>query len=162
MGRFESSAQVANVEAEVTRPIYVLAWEHSGTEELLSASGDITLDGKNYAGGFIRKDGISITEGIGATISVFASAARVMEVQNGTWREGFCKLYYIPASPGDSSTFDLSDAVLVLDGVIDSSRYSSGRVTVKAIHSNFDGNYSPRHLVSSVSNHIPPTGTVIS
>lgn len=159
MSRTVTETQVANIEARSTKPIYVVAWEHSGVEELLSASGDIILDGKNYTGGGI--DVVRIIEGISASFSVYPTTVRVTEIQNNTWRGGACTLYYIPAAISDSNVFALTDAIVVLQGFIDASQYSGGSITVTAIHTHFDGNYTPRHLVSSVSNHIPAAGTAI-
>lgn len=131
-------------------------------EELISSSGDITFDGKNYAAGGLATD-VLLEEGFGATISVFASPSRVMQSQNGNWRGGSCKIYFVPASSKDPSIFDLSAAILMLDGSIDDSQFqdTSGRVTVSVAHANFDGEYTPRHLISAVSHHIVASGTAI-
>ena len=159
MPRDLSSTQIAALEAPATRPIVVVAWEHSGAEELVSCSGDITLDGKNYTAGDMSVK--EVNDDSSATVHVPATSARITEVQNGTWRGGTCKIYLIPASPSDSPIFTAGQSILVLDGIIKSSQFSGNKVSAQIIHTNFDGNYSPRDIIDSASNHVPAIGSQI-
>ena len=100
MPRDLTVAQQANAEAASTRPVHVIAWEHSGSEELLSCTGDIILDSKLYTAGGLKVS--SIQDDKAATITLPATSARIAEIQNNDWRGGTCKIYAIPAAPGDS------------------------------------------------------------
>lgn len=158
MPKTYTDTQLTNVEAMATKPVQVVMWGHSGVEELLSCSGDIVFDGQAYVPGI---EIVNIQDSRTATLKVPGDTDRVGEVQNGTYRGQACKIYAIPASPGDGGIYLLSEAVLQIDGIIDKSVYRAGTVTVTVIHKNLTGNLTPRHLMDAVANHIPPAGTQI-
>jgi len=161
MPSFLTGAQFTKVAAESTKPIYVMEWYHSGLPEYLSASGDVVFNGVNYAGGYFNLDEIAIGET--AKISAHASLDRIKESIDGSWRGGrTCRIYGIPALPGDSGVYALEDGILLLDGVIDSSSTNGKRVTVSIIHKFMAASYTPRLNCSELSAFIPPAGTVLS
>ena len=98
MPRTLSSDQLSNVQQAVTRPVYLVDWEHAGTQELIACtSGDVVYDGMTFSAADLRV--VSIDGGRTATLSMPASATRNTEVQNGTWRMGACTIYLVPAPP---------------------------------------------------------------
>jgi hypothetical protein len=161
MPRTLTSDQLSNVQQEATRPVYLVDWEHSGTQELIACtSGAVVYDGMTFNAGDLKV--VSIDGGKSAQLSMPASPTRGMEVQNGTWRMGYCKIYLVPALPGDTLTFVEADGLLVLDGEIRSSALSGNSIGV-SVQSTSDGVIlSPRHTFDAVSNHLPAAGTIIS
>jgi len=157
--RVLTSTQQTNVDAAATRPVYVVAWEHSGVEELLSCAGDIILDSKVYTAGGLNVGGIQ--DGRSATITLPATSTRIAEIQNNAWRGGTCKIYAVPASPSDSGIYIAAESILMMNGVITASRFRGETISVNIIHVNLDGDYSPRDLLDDVCNHIPAPGTQI-
>lgn len=156
-----SSSQRVNLDLTATRPVYVARIAHSGFEELLSGTGRVVFDGEIYAAGGISIK--SITDNQTATLELPVTAARMGDIQNGTWRNGVCKIYAIPASPDDDGEFEASAGMLVLDGFIDSSNYSGGdRITCNATQTGMGRNLTPRNTLSEVCNHINPPGTVLA
>jgi len=149
--------QQDNAELASTRPVHIVAWEHSGVEELLSCTGDITLSGQVYTAGGLKIG--SILDGKSATITLPATSTRITEIQNNTWRGGTCKIYAIPSVPGDSGIY--TESILQIDGVIQASNLQGETIRVSIIHTNLDGNYSPRDLLDDVSSHAPAAGTNI-
>ena len=145
--------------ATSTRPINLIRWEHSGILELLSCSGPIVFNSEAYTEGGARIQ--SIQDGRSATLSTPATTARIAEVVSGNWRNGICQIYAIPGLPGDGLTYTLSEAVLQLDGMIVSSRFSGDDITLSILHKYSKG-YTPPNLISEVCHHIPPAGTIIS
>jgi hypothetical protein len=161
MARNLTAVQYNNLVATATRPINLVRWEHSGMLELLSCSGDITFGGEMYSAGGVEVD--SIEDGRTATLSLPATPARVAEVINGNWRNGkICKIFAVPGLPEDDGDYALSQGILVLDGVIDSSQYANGMITVNAIHRYLRGNLTPRTSFNELSTHIPPSGTMLT
>ena len=107
MARTLNSTQQTNVEAGSTRPIYLVEWQHAGTTEYLSCSGDVTYDGQLYSEG-----GLTITsleDSKTATLVLPATATRVTQIQNNDWRLGICKITAILAAPSDTPTYSASD-----------------------------------------------------
>ena len=160
MPRDLTEAQLANLELASTRPVYCVWLEHSGSAELLSSSGPVVYNTLPFVGGGVNVK--KIVDSRNATLTLSASATRIAEVQNGTWRNGRCIIYAIPADPGEDSIYTAEEGVTLLDGVIDDSKYSDDVITIQAIHSNLDGNLTPRNTYDEVANHIPAPGTVIA
>ena len=157
MARFLTSTKQANVEAGATRPAYLVEWQHGSSTEYLSCSGDITYDGQLYTEG-----GLTITsleDGKTATIVLPATAARVTEIQDSTWRLGVCKITAILASPGDSPTYAASDGDLMLDGVIEQSSFSGETISVTAKCKYYRGALVPRFTFDDVITSVPPVGS---
>lgn len=155
-----TAGQLSNVGGANTRPINIVSIEHSGSIELLSCSGELSYDGDTYAGGGINIRRIENNRS--ATLTLPATATRITESQNGTWRGGTCKIYAIPALPTDSNIFVLADGLLILDGVISTSSFATDRITVTVVHSNLDGNYTPRNLIDEACNHVPSPGSILT
>jgi hypothetical protein len=154
-------AQLAAASADITRPIYLVCLEHAGVEELLSSSGDVVFDGQNYLAGGIAVSGISNTRS--ATLTLPWSATRVTEIQNGSYRGGKCKIWYIPGVPSDTDLiFDAEDGVLVMDGEIRSSRFSGDSVSIAVTHINNGNVFTPRNTLKQVTNFALPPGTLIT
>ncbi len=153
-------AQLAAVDLPSTRPVMLVRLDHSGTQELLSCSGNIEFDGELYTAGGVSID--SVSDGSAASLSLPATPERVAEVQNGTWRHAVCKIYAVPAVPGDSGSYVTADAILMLDGVIMASSFSGGKVSVSAIQRSLDGSNTPRNTISEVASHIPPPGSILT
>lgn len=143
-----------------TRPIYVIRWEHSGTTELISCSGDITFNEEFYTPAGVAV--LDLSDGLSATIELIPDAARVSEVIGGNWRNGkTCKIYAIPGVPGSEKYYTLEEAFLVMDGVIEDSELSGGRITVTVRHKYIGRNLTPRYNCSEVSTILPAAGTVL-
>lgn len=154
-----TDAHLANMMEVVTRPIYLLQLNHSGTVEYLSCSGECTFDSQVYTPG-----GASIGNVVNAkeaTVVVPNSPARVDELQTNAWRDGICKLYYIPALPADGNAFVVADAILMLDGIIDSSGLRGETLNIVAKNKWLTGNMSPVYTFDQVCNHIPPAGSTL-
>jgi hypothetical protein len=161
MPAFLSDAQFEKVAQQSTKPIYVIEWYHAGTAEYLSASSTVVYNGISYVGGSIRLDDIAMGET--ARISAHASTERIKESIDGSWRGGrTCRIYGIPALPGDSGVYALEDGILLLDGVIDSSSTNGKNVTVSVVHKFIAASYTPRLNCSELSARIPPAGTVLT
>jgi len=162
MARELTSTQQSNVEAGATRPIYLVEWNHSGTVEYLSCSGDV-LYGDGSPNQTYSAGGITIArleDSKTATLILPATAARVAEIQNNTWRTGICKITAILAAPGDSPVYAAADGLLVLDGVIESSSFSGETVTVTAKSKYYTGALIPRFTYDDVVTSAPAVGTV--
>jgi hypothetical protein len=149
-----------NLSAEATRPIYLVAWEHSGSEELLSCAGEVIFDSQTFTAGGLRVTQISDSRS--ATLSLPATSTRVTETQNGTWRGGACKIWQIPASPSDGDTFDAEDGILLIDGEIRSSAFAGEDISVSVSHRTLSQKLTPRHTVDAVTAFCPAPGTIIS
>jgi hypothetical protein len=154
-------AQFTNSSADSTRPVYLVQLQHSGTIEYLSSSGEVTLDGIDYRAGIVTVT--SIENNRSATVTIPATIQRTLECSSGSWR-GYklCKIYGVPAMPGDSAAYVSADAILLLDGVIDDSRLSNMTVTVRAIHKYAAAVYTPRLNCSELSPHIAPAGSLFT
>jgi len=153
-------AKFSNAAAPSTRPVRLVRWEHSGALELLSCSGDITYNGEIFTAGGVNV--LSVEDGRRATLSLPATPERVQEVINGNWRNGkICQIYAVPGLPADDGVYELEEGLLELDGIIDSSQYSGGTITINAVHKYLKGNLTPRTTFNAFSVHILPAGTVI-
>lgn len=154
-----TDAQQIKLEATTTRPVNIIRWEHSGTIELISCSGNIIFNGENYTGGGANI--ASIKDGRNATLSTPATKARIAELLAGNWRNGICQIYAIPSVPADGTSYALGEGLLQLDGMIATSRLSGGEITVTALHRYSQGN-TPRNTIGEVASHIPPPGTILT
>lgn len=153
--------QLSASSAEITRPIYIVALEHAGVEELLSSSGDVVYDGQNYLAGGVTVSGISNTRA--ATLTLPWSTTRMTEIQNGSYRGGSCKIWYIPGVPSDADLiFDAEDGILIMDGEIRSSRFSGDTVTLSVTHINNGNVFTPRNTLKQVTSFSLPPGTLIT
>lgn len=159
MPRNATEAQVDNLDLPSTRPIYCVWLEHSGSAELLSSSGPVVFNTLPFQGGGVNVK--RILDSHSATLVLPATATRNAEVQNGTWRNGRCVIYAVPAAPSDGNVFTGDEGFVLLDGIIDDSKLADDRVTLQVIHTNLDGNYTPRNTADEVCNHIPAPGTVL-
>jgi len=159
MPRTLTESQSSYLGQESSRPINVVKWEHSGSEELLSCSGDVVFNSEAYSAGGLNISVIRNSHS--ATITLPATPARIAEVQNGTWRNGTCLIYAIPSDVSRTGNHASTEGVLQIDGIIVSSRYSGNEIAVSVIHKNLDGNYTPRNIADEVCNHIPPPGTLL-
>lgn len=148
--------QVKNTLLTVTKPVYLVQLNHSGTVEYLSCSGSVTFDSQDYDAGGCNIRRLRLYES--ASIELSASATRIAEVQNYDWRGGICKVYYIPAASGDSLSFNAADAALLLDGVIDTSSFSGEKIKIEAVHKYTVGNMAPGLLFNHFCNHLPAIG----
>jgi hypothetical protein len=159
MARTLTATQQTNVDAAATRPIYIIEWTHSGSTEYLSVTGDITYGGQAYTQG-----GVNISQIIDsdvATLTMPATSTRITEVQDATWRQGTCVIRTILGAPGDSGTYTASpdQALVIMDGNIQSSRLNGEVITVTVKNKYFAGALCPRLRLDQVANHIPPVGT---
>lgn len=156
-----TDSQRAAVDPGATKPLFVCEIAHSGTPELLSASGEVVYDGRIFAAGGCRVTAIS--DASSATIELPWSPARVNEVETGAWRNGICKIWAIPALPDDvEQVYGAADGILMLDGQIKSSGFSGDRISVNATHVSALARLSPRHTFEAVCNHIPAAGSTIT
>lgn len=160
-----SSGQLTNLAASQTRPIFIVEWQHSGSTEYISCSGDITYGGQVYvsANSSPNYGGVNISRIEGsktATLTLPATSTRITEVQNGTWRQGTCIIRAIPGLPGDSGTYTSSpeQGILILDGIIESSSFSGEIITVQAKCKYYSGDIFPFLQLSEVANWIPAVG----
>ncbi len=155
-----TTTQFNNARAVSTRPVKLIRWEHSGALELLSGSGDISLDGELYEpGGFFT---VSTEDGRTGSLTMPATPARVAECYSGNWRNGkICQIYSVPGLPSDDGLYTLAEAILELDGIIDSSSASGGILTVSAVHWSLRGNITPRTSCNEFSQLIPAANTLV-
>ena len=155
-----TTTQWSNTGEVSTRPVRVVRWEHSGSLELLSESGDIEFNGELFGAGGILS--LSVDDGRRATITLNGTTARIAESVAGRWRTGkICQVYAIPALPEDAGVYDLEDGLLLLDGIIDGSDYSGGVVTVRVVHKHLRGNLTPRQTFNLYSEYIPNAGALV-
>lgn len=148
-----------NLEADSTRPINLVRWEHAGFLELLSCSGeDITLNGEIYVSGGVNIS--SIKDGRTATLTEPSNPTRTAQVQNDTWRNGICQIYAIPAVPGNGTTYTSAEAVMQLDGLIDTSKDARGKITVAVVH-RFSTGFTPRNTIDEIADYLPAPGTIL-
>ena len=157
MARTLNSTQQTNVEAGSTRPIYLVEWQHAGTTEYLSCSGDVTYDGQLYSEG-----GLTITsleDSKTATLVLPATATRVTQIQNNDWRLGICKITAILAAPSDTPTYSASDGVLMLDGVIEQTSFAGETISVIAKCKYYTGALVPKFTYDDVVTETPAVGT---
>lgn len=154
-----SDSIVSNLEGPATKPVYLVSMEFGAMPELLSATGSaVVFDGADY-GGYVNVDNIANSQS--ARLSVPATASRVADLQNGTWRGGYCKLYAVPAVPNDGNSYTVAESVLVLDGTILSAKSNANTVQIDVIHKNLAGRFSPGNLFDAVCNHLPAPSTVL-
>lgn len=147
--------------ANATAPIVIVEHSFSGVLEYASCTGDIQYDGKLYpAGGCDVK---AIKDSVSATVDIAVSSDRLQSLDNGTWRNGACRIYYIPGLPDEGIVpYEVDDAILMVDGLIISAAYSrQGKLTFGVMHVNYSGKLSPRHTWDAVSNHCPAAGTEV-
>lgn len=155
-----TTTQLANTSLTSTRPIRVIRWEHAGYLELLSESGAVEFNGELFGAGGLSS--LSMDDGRSATITMPGTRTRIAESINGRWRNGkICQIYAIPALPADAGVYDLEDGVLLLDGIIDSSEYSGGNLTIRAVHKHLRGNLTPRLTFNAYSQYLPSPGTLL-
>ena len=160
MTRSATDDQVENLTSGATRPIIIVCWEHSGAQELISCTGRVEYDGEIYQPGILQI--VSIQENRSAVFSMPATKQRLSEVNNSTWRRGVCKIWQIPANSSDTAGYSVTDSIMLLDGVIDSSRMSqNNQITVSAVHKNLDGNNTPRNTLNEIASNLPSAGSVL-
>ncbi len=158
-----SETQASNSKAVQTKPIVLVRHEHSGIEELAGASGgSVVFNGETYATGPSGVKVLSIVDSRLATLWLSPTNARLSEVVNGTWRNGSCTIYLIPALPGELGPFVLGDQIQPIEGKIISSKYSSSGVVFQVQHSTLTSVYTPPNKCDEVANHIPAPGTVLT
>lgn len=155
-----TTGQWTNTGEVSTRPIRVVRFEHSGSLELISESGDIEFNGELFSAGGIKQ--ITVEDGRRATLTLSGSTTRIAESVAGRWRTGkICQIYAVPGLPEDTGVYDLEDGVLLLDGIIDASDFSGGVVTVRAIHKHLRGNLTPRQTFNVYSQYLPAVGSLV-
>jgi len=161
MAKTLSDTQFTNVSESSTRPVYLVQIQHGSAVEYLSSSGSVVLDGVPYTEGGIAVE--SIEDNRRAALSLHATPERITECIDGTWRgEKTCKVYGIPDVPETTSVYDLTDAILLLDGVIDNSQLSGLSIAIRAIHKYATTRYTPRLNCSELSEYIPSAGSVFA
>jgi hypothetical protein len=154
-GQFNNTGEVS------TRPVRVIRWEHSGSLELLSESGDIEFNGELFSAGGILS--LSVDDGRRATITLNGTTTRIAESVAGRWRAGkICQIYAVPGLPSDTGVYTLAEGLLLLDGIIDASEYSGGAVSVRVVHKQLRGNLTPRQTFNLYSEYIPNPGALVS
>lgn len=168
-----SAAQLAQIERDNTRPIYLIEWQFDGTPEYLSTNGQIAYDAQTWlsVGASVVMDNWA-----SATVSLPPIASRVTEVNNGTFRFQPAVIYYLPADPmagvpittdaGVPITNDLGEpivmddgfqeAIVLLDGIITGGRAGSSSLQMTITHRAINGVRSPRTRLSG-----PRAGTVV-
>lgn len=155
-----NTTQWTNTGEVSTRPVRVMRWEHSGSLELLSESGDIQFNGELFGEGGISS--IAVDDGRRATITLPGTTTRIAESVAGRWRNGkICQIYAVPGLPGDTGVYTLAEGILLLDGIIDASDYSGGVVSVRVMHKHLRGNLTPRQTFNLYSEYIPGPGSLV-
>lgn len=156
MARNLTTTQSTNLEADATRPIFLVKWAWNGTTEYLSCSGAVTFDGNSYTAGGVNIS--SIEDSNQATLNLPSNTTRMTELLAGDWRGASCVIYAIPAAPGDTPTYSVGSELTILDGIIESARFSNGVIQITAKNKYFTGVLAPRFLVNDFSSTIPPVG----
>lgn len=159
MPRNLTSTQQTNVNATATRPIYIVEWEHSGSTERLSSSGEITYDGNAFTpGGVVVR---AVSNGRSATVTVPATATRAGQVADNDWRNGICKVWCIPGAPSDGGTYAAAAGILLIDGIINTSALRRNVVTVQATSKYLVGITTPVLTFDRVCSYLPAPGSTI-
>lgn len=155
-----TTTQWENTSGTSTRPVRLLRIEHAGYLELLSEVGSMNFNSELFSAGGVMS--MSVDDGRSATLTFSATTTRIAESVNGRWRNGkICQIYAITGLPDDDDVYTLEEGILLLDGVIDSSDYSNGVVTVRAIHKSLRGKLTPRQTFNAYSEYLPNPGTIV-
>lgn len=160
MPRSVSAWMLERLQSPATRPIYIAQINHSGATEYLSASGAVTYDGQVYTAGGMNIRSVVNSES--ARIMLPATAQRISEVQGSTYRRGVCAIYLIPGLPDDTLTYTAAQGMLLIDGRIESSSFSSEAVNVSVINKYLTGRLGPGYICNEVASYIPAPGSSIT
>ena len=157
MPRAITPAQISSLSGTVTRPLYIVILEHSGFTEYLSTGGDVTWAGLPFTNGVdVKLSNNSDT----ATLTLPITPERFSACANGSWRgRKTCQVISLPASPTQDASFTFFEAVLILDGFIDSSSARGNALTVVGISANLVQGYTPGLTTGEISDLIPPVGS---
>ncbi len=155
-----TTAQLALLSPETTKPLVLIQWAHSGLLELLSCGDDAALNGEKYTEGLIKLESMEANKR--AVLSVPATATRLAEMQTRSWRNGACKIYSVFSAP-DVSDYITKDVLLSIDGVIVKSS-SSDLKTVKVIveHRGLSSLMTPRNIIDEVTKNTNPAGATLT
>jgi hypothetical protein len=168
-----SAAQLAQIERDNTRPIYLLEWQFDGTPEYLSSNGRLDFNGETWNPGI----SVSMENWATATITLPPTSDRAAVVNSGAWRFQPAVIYFVPSNPlagvpittdtdipiltdtGEPIVFGdgFEDEIVLLDGIITGGRVNSGSLQMTITHRAINGVRSPRTRLSG-----PRAGTVIN
>ena len=153
-----TAQQISILSSGATKPIMIMKILHGASEEYISFNGNLEFDSQSYIGGQASISGMKLHQS--ASIELNATPVRIGEVQSSRWRNGHCKIYFIIAPIGTPMTFSLSDAIVVLDGKIDSSNYDdkNSSINMKILHRALSGALIPPFRFNQFCNHMPTTG----
>lgn len=157
-----TTAQFNNLRGIATRPITLIRWEYSGGLETISLSGDnIEFDGEIYVSAGVEM--VSIDNNNSAVLSMVITDERMAQTLAGSWRGGkICQIYEIPALPEDDEfVYEAADGILKIDGIIDNSQYSNGKITVNVLHKYLVGKFTPRYRVNDFTTTVPVAGSFL-
>lgn len=158
MLREHTEQQADNLAPSSARPIVLIEWEHSGTPELLCATGIITYDSRLFGLAPITVN--KVVNGVSALLTLTATNERIAESINNTWREGLCRIYNIPAQPADNRGYAAEEAIVQIDGEIDSSQWDGAdKIKIDVRQTTISSNRTPRDRLDNFGNHMPAPGT---
>lgn len=161
MARDLTTTQFNNAQAYATKPVYLVELSHAGYLERHAQIEDAVFDGQVFTADGIEV--LDIQDDVSASLSLFATDARRTASKSGVWRGGkTCKIYAVPDVPGIPSDYIVTDAILVFDGIIDTSSISGNRIRITAVPGNSATQYTPRQNFSEMSDILPPAGTVFT
>lgn len=161
--------QRALIEADVTRPIFLIELGFDG-DEYLSTNGAHTVGDTTYAPADATVS--SAQNWARATVSLRPTPERVAAAVSRNWRGQACRISLLPARKWpqiyEDGTFEeglaleglvTEDPLLLIDGTISAARADRQSVVVELVHRSKVGLWSPRTRLSApVCNHLPPPG----
>lgn len=139
----------------VTRPTYLIEIINGVDSEFLSCNGEVEFDSDNYT------EGVKIQSHVlyeSCTIKINATSSRISEVQSSFLKGLQCNLYLISSDPSVPLVFNNADSILMLYGIIDSSKFSGDSVSIDIINFNLAGAMCPSLMFNQFCNHIPAPG----
>ena len=150
------AAIVQRVIARETRPILLLQLGYTGQLEYLSCSSAVTYDSQLYPQGDVFIESLSLYER--ADFSMPASPDRAAAQIAQRWRGQPCCVLLIPALPGSEDNFNISDSIVLLDGVIDDSALGSDEISFSVISKYLVGAMVPSLRFNDFCSFLPAVG----
>lgn len=160
------AARVADTESPIhaSRPAMCMAWDWTGEETLIGLTGQVIFDSVPYGEAFTTLGSVvlrSLPNDRGASLDLVATQENIAHLYNGSWRDGAVKIWALPGDIGQTE-FTADEGILLLDGKIASANFSGGKIVVRCVHVDLDGNFSPRNIVEEIATDLSPPGSILS
>ena len=167
-----SESQEALLVERSTKPTFLVEVLFD-VQEYLSTNGDILVDSNLFKGSDI---GIrSASDWSSASLKFNPTTSRLATIISGGWQGNPCRIYLLPRvnylglyeddyveEEYGVNGEDISDKILLIDGVITSATAGDTQISVEVTHKSFVGKWTPRlRITSQIANHLPQDGTVV-